>query len=96
MGQGPSGAREIVGGQFERRDGMGQQPAFGDGADAPVAVAERFQHPGFRGPWLEPEPGFERSGRDDAFDRTSLVHKGERYTAAIRGDLRFSFDRFHG
>src|SRR5690349_9002100 len=58
-----SRTREIIWRQFKTRDRMGQQRAFGDGADAPVAIVERFQHPGIAGPGLEPEPGFERSDR---------------------------------
>ena len=48
---------------------MGEQPAFGDRANAAVSVPEGLQDPGVAGAGFKPEAGFERRYRDDAFDR---------------------------
>jgi hypothetical protein len=61
-------APEIVLRQFEACARMGEQPAFGDRANAAVSVPEGLQYPGVAGAGFKPEAGFERRYRDDAFD----------------------------
>ena len=92
----PSGTREIVRRQFQARGRMGEQPALGNRADAPVPIAEGLQDAGVAGPGFEPEMRFQCRERDHAFDRAVRAHEAKRHAAATGKHLGFEFDSFHG
>ncbi len=87
---------EVVQGKFKPRRWMREQPSFGDGADAAIAVLEPFQDPRIARAWLQPEAGFERGEGDHALDGDAPVHNRKGHAATVREDLRFEFDGFHG
>ncbi len=72
---------------------MSEQLAFGDRTDAPVSIAERFQHLSFAGPGIKPEVSLQRRERDHALHPP--IRLGERDAAAIGEYARFEIEGFH-
>lgn len=74
---------------------MSEQLAFGDRTDAPVSIAERFQHLSFAGPGIKPEVSLQRRERDHALHPAIRVGESERDAAAIGEYSRFEIEGFH-